>query len=62
MGNSLFMTTTVLQAFIQGGISRLGALFLSISLDFFDSFLYSSFCLGFDMVADFSYYKSSRSS
>lgn len=32
------MTTILLHAFIQGGMRRLGALFLSISLDFFESF------------------------
>lgn len=38
MGTLLFMTTILLHAFIQGGMSRLGALILSISLGFFESF------------------------
>lgn len=46
------MTMILLHAFIQGGVSRLGALFLSISLDLFESFhFYSSCCFGFDVVA-----------
>lgn len=52
IGTLLFMTMILLHAFIQGGMSRLGALFLSISLDLFESFHFcSSCCVGFDVVA-----------